>query len=168
MQHYHSTYNSKDIDYDEDGYFKTGDVGFYDEEGFWHYIDRCQDLIYYQEHAISPYEIESILHDHPSVLESLVHGVVIPGDYHNHLVAASVVLIEGVKIAESELVQFVNEQLPEHKWIRGPIVFVNKLPRNGMGKLMRGKRKNLWKTAKIATLAMGRFNKAIGRVSYSS
>ena len=153
MKKYHSIYNTVNKGcFDEEGYFRTGDVGFYDDEGFWHYVDRCKDLIHYNGHVISPYEIEGVLHHHPGVLESLVYGEQDPNDVHNQLIAACVTLVAGFETTESELKKFVSSQVPEHKCIRGNLQFVEKLPRNGMGKLVR--RKDLWKSVIVAVKVM--------------
>ena len=85
--------------FDFEGFGHSGDLGYYDENGQLHYVDRLKDLIKYNNNHISPGEIESVLQTHPAVQESLVYGK--QDIKHQELITACVVLIPGKKVNTS-------------------------------------------------------------------
>ncbi|KAF2431871.1 4-coumarate-CoA ligase [Tothia fuscella] len=126
------------------GWFATGDVAI-DRGGKFYIVDRIKELIKYQGLQIAPAEIEAIIDSHPSVLESAVVGI--PDDKnddgHKAEMAASeiprayVIPIKGAKISEEEIKEHVKATLAPYKQLRGGVVFVDELPKNGLNKLLR-------------------------------
>ena len=117
-----------------DGWFRTGDQGVMDEEGYLSITGRLKEIINRGGEKISPREIDEILLDHVSV-----HQVVVFGAPHKRLgeeVAAMVVLHEGHECSERELQQFVAQRVASFK-VPKKILFVEELPKGATGKLQR-------------------------------
>ncbi|KAI8441493.1 hypothetical protein MSG28_015082 [Choristoneura fumiferana] len=103
-------YIGKDMkdDFDEDGFFKTGDVGYYDEDGFLYIVDRLKELIKYKGNQVPPAEIEAVLLQHPGVRDAGVVGL--PHAASGELPLAFVVAQPGSTVTEEELKKFVAER----------------------------------------------------------
>jgi O-succinylbenzoic acid--CoA ligase len=119
----------------EDGWLWTGDLGWIDDEGHLHVYGRGDELIVTGGENVSPEEVEQTLCAHPAVADAGVRGKADP-EWQRAVVAA-VVLHDGVRISESELRSFCRERLAGFK-VPKEIVFVDRLPRNAQGKLVRG------------------------------
>ena len=120
-----------------DGWFHTGDVAWKDEDGYYWYVGRVDDVIKSSGYKISPFEIESVLVTHPAVLECAVTGV--PDPVRGQLVKATVVLKEGYTPSEElkkELQNFVKHETAPYKYPRA-LDFVDELPKTVNGKIMR-------------------------------
>uniref|UniRef100_T1HAQ2 Uncharacterized protein n=2 Tax=Rhodnius prolixus TaxID=13249 RepID=T1HAQ2_RHOPR len=116
--------------FDKDGWVHTGDIGYYDEEGYLFVIDRIKELIKYKSYHISPTELEDILRKHPAVKEAVVVGVPHPTD-GDHAVAF---VVSNKPVSEHELVQYVAERVTETKQLRGGVRFVQEIPYTPTGK----------------------------------
>jgi long-chain acyl-CoA synthetase len=116
----------------QEGWLYTGDVGMKDEDGYLYILDRKKDMIISGARNIYPREIEEILHTHPAVLEAAVIGV--PDDYWGESVKALVVLREGKKTTEEEIVSYCKENMASYKKPRF-VEFVASLPKNPGGKI---------------------------------
>lgn len=106
--------------------------------------DNLQELIKYKGLQIAPAELEGILDSHPSVLEAAVIGIPDPsegassgGAAHSEIPRAYVIRQKDVKVTEEELKDFVKVKLAPYKQLRGGVVFVDELPKNGLNKLLR-------------------------------
>ena len=122
-----------------DGWFHTGDVAWMDEDGYYWYVGRNDDVIKSSGYKISPFEIESVLVLHPAVLECAVTGV--PDPIRGQIVKATVVLRNGYKPSEElkkELQNFVKKETAPYKYPRA-LDFVSELPKTVNGKIMRAK-----------------------------
>ncbi|MDZ5712560.1 o-succinylbenzoate--CoA ligase [Jeotgalibacillus haloalkalitolerans] len=119
-----------------EGWLKTGDVGYLDEEGFLFVADRRSDLIISGGENVYPAEVESVLSGHPAVKEAGVVGK--KDDRWGEVPAAFIVLIEEVE--KETLHNFVSKRLAGYK-VPKMYRFVNELPRNAAGKLVRRKLK---------------------------
>jgi long-chain acyl-CoA synthetase len=120
--------------YAEDGWLRTGDGGYLDEDGLLFLTDRVKDLIISGGENVYPAEVERVLRGHPAVAEVVVVGV--PDDRWGEAVAAVVVARPGVEVDEDELRTWAGERVAGYK---GPkqVVFVENLPRNAAGKVLR-------------------------------
>lgn len=120
-----------------DGWFHTGDVAWMDEDGYYWYVGRVDDVIKSSGYKISPFEIESVLVTHPAVLECAVTGV--PDPVRGQLVKATVVLREGYEPSDElkkELQDYVKHETAPYKYPRA-MDFVKELPKTVNGKIMR-------------------------------
>ena len=122
-----------------DGWFHTGDVAWKDEDGYYWYVGRNDDVIKSSGYKISPFEIESVLVLHPAVLECAVTGV--PDPIRGQIVKATVVLKDGYQPSDElkkELQNFVKKETAPYKYPRA-LEFVKELPKTVNGKIMRSK-----------------------------
>ncbi len=125
----------------EDGFVHTGDLGHYDEDLILYYDGRLREIIKYQNVHVPPVEVEEVIRKHPGVDDVGVFGVSHPTDQEH--VAAAVVRKKGAAsdVTADELKKLVQDQLELPKWLRGGVFFVEKLPKNPIGKLERRKLK---------------------------
>ncbi|XP_048002063.1 4-coumarate--CoA ligase 1-like isoform X2 [Leguminivora glycinivorella] len=122
-------------DFDEEGFFRTGDVAYYDDEGNFYIVDRLKELIKYMGFQVAPAEIEAVLLQHPAVRDAGVVGV--PEAQAGEVPRAFVALQPGAEAAVEELQAFVAERLSKPKHLRGGVRFVPDIPKNPSGKIMR-------------------------------
>ena len=128
-----------------DGWYWSGDVGTRDEQGFFRIVDRRKEMIKYKGFAVAPAEVEAVLLEHEAVRDCGVVGR--PDPVAGEVPCAFVVLREGSPAANSEklaseLCGFVAERLSHHKQPR-EIRFVNNIPRNPSGKILRRELRSL-------------------------
>lgn len=119
-----------------DGFFSVGDIAYRDSEGYYYICDRKIDMIISGGVNIYPAEIEAVLSAHPSVLDVAVIGV--PDDQWGESVKAVVALRPGKSASAGELIAFCSERLADYKKPRS-VDFVEELPRNPAGKLLKNK-----------------------------
>jgi acyl-CoA synthetase (AMP-forming)/AMP-acid ligase II len=105
-----------------------------DEDGYIYLADRKKDVINRGGEKIFPAEVESVLNQHPQVLESAVVGV--PDEYWGEKVQAFVVLREGTTCTEEEMVEFCRSRLASYKKPSG-VQFFSELPKNAVGKVLK-------------------------------
>jgi long-chain acyl-CoA synthetase len=117
-----------------DGWLRTGDLGAADADGYLYLVDRAKDLIIVSGFNVYPAEVEEVLGSHPAVAEVGVIGV--PHPHDGEAVKAYVVLREGAHTDEESLVDHAHEYLARYK-CPSKVVFVDHLPRNANGKLVR-------------------------------
>jgi oxalate---CoA ligase len=117
-----------------DGWFRTGDQGVLDAEGYLSITGRLKEIINRGGEKVSPREIDEILLDHVSVAQVIVFGA--PHKRLGEEVAAMVVLHEGHECGERELQQFVAQRVAGYK-VPKKILFVEELPKGATGKLQR-------------------------------
>ncbi|MCI0477853.1 MAG: AMP-binding protein, partial [Anaerolineales bacterium] len=117
-----------------DGWFRTGDVGYVDADGYLYVLDRRDDMFISGGENIYPAEIEAALRAHPAVLDA---GVIGAPDAHWGRVPVAFVQIEnGADVTEDVLMQHCAARLARYK-TPTRIYFVASLPRNAAGKLLR-------------------------------
>lgn len=117
------------------GVYHTGDSAWQDGDGNFWFHGRFDDLIKTGGFRVGPYEVENVLHEHPSVLECAVVGI--PDEARGQAIKAFVVLNHGFeanKDMEKELREFSNARMAEYKWIR-VIEFVEAIPKTISGKI---------------------------------
>jgi len=117
-----------------DGFFSVGDVAYKDAEGYYYICDRRIDMIISGGVNIYPAEVEAALHAHPAVMDAAVIGV--PDQTWGESVKAVVQLRPGAKATDEELIAFCAERIAGYKKPRS-IDFVNELPRDAAGKLLK-------------------------------
>jgi malonyl-CoA/methylmalonyl-CoA synthetase len=117
-----------------DGWFKTGDVGRIDKNGYVHIVGRAKDLVISGGYNVYPKEVESELDAVEGILESAVFGV--PHPDFGEGVTAAVVAKEGARLSEDEIIGRVKARLARYK-VPKRILIVQELPRNAMGKVQK-------------------------------
>jgi acyl-CoA synthetase (AMP-forming)/AMP-acid ligase II len=120
----------------KDGWLRTGDMGWMDEEGYIYLAGRGDDMIIRGGENISPEEVENVLHSHPKVEEAAVIGV--PDPEWGQEPRAVVVLKKGKAATSEEIIEYCRSKLSGFKRPRS-VVFLDALPRNPMGKVLRKK-----------------------------
>jgi acyl-CoA synthetase (AMP-forming)/AMP-acid ligase II len=118
----------------EDGWFRSGDIGRVDEDGFIFVEDRLKDMIISGGENIYSVEVERVLTDHPAVLDAAVFGI--PDDKWGESVNAVVELSVGGETSGAELVAWCRERLAHYKCPRS-VEISEALPRNPTGKLLK-------------------------------
>jgi oxalate---CoA ligase len=116
------------------GWFRTGDQGVMDAEGYITLTGRLKEIINRGGEKISPREVDEALMDHPAVLQVVTFAV--PHDKLGEDVAAAVVLREGQEASEAELRAFLSEKIAAFKTPR-KILFLGEIPKGATGKLQR-------------------------------
>jgi len=120
--------------FSSDGWFKTGDLGFREKDGYITLCGRSKDLIISGGLNIYPPEVERVLVEHPAVDTCAVIGC--PDAEWGERVKAVVVLNQGETVSEADLIAFCRERLALYKSPKS-IVFHDNLPRNAMGKVQK-------------------------------
>jgi long-chain acyl-CoA synthetase len=113
-------------------YFRTGDIGYMDEDGYVFIVDRIKDMINASGFKVYPRRIEDALYEHSAVAEVTVVGI--PDEYRGEAPKAFVKLKEGEQATELELLQFLREKLSKIE-LPAEIEFRDQLPKTMVGKL---------------------------------
>ncbi len=119
---------------DADGWFKSGDIGKVDEDGFYYIVDRKKEMIIRGGFNVYPREIEEVLYEHPAVREAAVVGL--PHGTHGEEVGAAVSLQPGAEVTEDELRAYVKERVAPYKYPR-VVWFLDDLPKGATGKILK-------------------------------
>lgn len=117
-----------------DGWFRTGDLGTKDDDGYLRIVDRKKDMIIRNGYNVYPREVEEILLTHPQVVSAAVYGV--PHDVHGQEIAAAIVLDAGATATGTELIEFASTQLAAYKYPR-IIRLLAELPLGPSGKILK-------------------------------
>ena len=120
-----------------DGFYHTGDLAWRDEDGFYWYVGRADDVIKSSGYRIGPFEIENVIMELPYVLECGVSAA--PDEVRGQVVKASIVLVpgkEGTEELKKEIQNYVKEHTAPYKYPR-IVVFRDELPKTISGKIIR-------------------------------
>ncbi|MGP0032834.1 MAG: class I adenylate-forming enzyme family protein [Acidimicrobiales bacterium] len=130
-----------------DGWYRTGDVGWLEPEGWVHLTDRSKEMIKVNGFQVAPAEVEAVLHRHPAVLDCAVFGVA--DERAGELPVAAVQLDRGVPVADGELERLVAESLATYKRLHR-VVVVDDIPRLPSGKVLRRLLRDEWTPSLVA------------------
>ncbi|HEX8500140.1 MAG TPA: long-chain fatty acid--CoA ligase, partial [Pyrinomonadaceae bacterium] len=111
----------------------TGDVARMDEDGYTYIVQRKKDMIIVSGFNVYPSEVESVLYEHPAVMEAAVIGV--PHEYRGEAVKAFVVLKAGAQVSPDELAEHCKRGLAEFK-VPTQVVLRDSLPKTAVGKIL--------------------------------
>jgi acyl-CoA synthetase (AMP-forming)/AMP-acid ligase II len=130
------------------GWYRTGDVGWLEPEGWVHLTDRSKEMIKVNGFQVAPAEIEAVLHGHPSVVDCAVFGL--PDERAGEVPVAAVQLDAERPVADGELEQLVADSLATYKHLRH-LVVVDVIPRLPSGKVLRRTLRDEWSAGLAAT-----------------
>src|SRR6266446_2046669 len=116
------------------GWFHTSDIGYRDQDGFFYIVDRKSDMIIRGGENIYPREIDEVLYQHPAVAAAATIGV--PDDLYGEEVAAFIVLKDGSKVSEAELISYCTERVADYKCPKS-IRIVAEIPKGPTGKILK-------------------------------
>jgi long-chain acyl-CoA synthetase len=114
------------------GWLYTGDIGYYDEDGYMFLVDRKKEMIIVGGYNVYPREIDELLFKHPAILEAATVGV--PDTFSGEAVKVFVVRKAGANLSAEELLDYCKQNLVKYKWPKH-IAFLDALPRSGVGKI---------------------------------
>jgi len=118
----------------KDGWFFTGDIGKFDEDGYLTIVDRKKDMIIAGGYNIYPVELDDVLMGHPKILEACTVGI--PHDYRGETVKAFIVVKESETLTQEEVVDYCKEKLAAYK-VPKIVEFIDELPKSAVGKILR-------------------------------
>jgi malonyl-CoA/methylmalonyl-CoA synthetase len=117
-----------------DGFFRTGDLGVVDRDGYLSIVGRAKDMVISGGYNVYPREVELALEGLPGVSDCAIFGV--PHADFGEAVTAAIVLAPGVQLTEDEVIAYIKAKLANYK-VPKRVVFVPELPRNAMGKVLK-------------------------------
>ncbi|VDO45107.1 unnamed protein product, partial [Onchocerca flexuosa] len=118
-----------------DGWFRTGDLGYYDSDQFIYITGRIKEMIKVRGWQVSPYEIEETIQELEDVELCVVVGI--PDEYSGQLPKAYIKLRDGGKLDENIIHQLMNTKFASYKQLKGGIQFISNMPLNSTGKISR-------------------------------
>ncbi|CAH0713607.1 unnamed protein product, partial [Brenthis ino] len=127
--------------FDEDGWYKTGDIVYKDEHSNFYFLGRIKLLLKYNNHQISPVELESVIMKHPGVLDVAVTGI--PDPECGDLPVAVVIAHDDFDVTAQDIKDLVKKTLSDPKQLRGGVIFIKDFPTTATSKIDRTKLKEL-------------------------
>ena len=127
---------------DTEGWLHTGDVGYFDKDGFLFITDRCKELIKYKGFQVAPAELEAVIASMAGVNDVIV--IPVDDEIAGELPRAYVVRQDndiGRKLTAIDIDNFVKTKVAPHKWLRGGVRFTDVIPKSASGKLLRRQQK---------------------------
>ncbi|GME49421.1 4-coumarate--CoA ligase-like 7 [Neofusicoccum parvum] len=129
---------------DAEGWFRTGDIGYFDEKGYLFLVDRAKEMIKVKGHQVAPAELETILLGHPKVADAAVCGVYVDAEASEFPVAYVALHAGESARGRKEMVDLrqdirkhVDGQVAHYKRLKGGVHVLDTIPRNPSGKILR-------------------------------
>ncbi|XP_040988845.1 4-coumarate--CoA ligase-like 9 [Juglans microcarpa x Juglans regia] len=119
---------------DSEGWLKTGDLCYFDSDGFLYIVDRLKELIKYKGYQVPPAELEHLLLSHPEIVDAAV--IPYPDEEAGQIPMACVVRKPGSNIGEAQVIGFIAKQVAPYMKIRR-VSFINSIPKSPAGKILR-------------------------------
>ena len=126
----------------KDGWLHTGDIGHFDEDGYFLITDRLKELIKYKGYQVAPAELEALICTHPAVADVAVIGIQ-GGEDIGEIPKAYVVPKDNVRLTEEDITKFVEENVAPYKKLRGGVQMIESIPKTASGKILRRELKNM-------------------------
>nr|GMC53039.1 4-coumarate--CoA ligase-like 6 [Ipomoea batatas] len=131
---------------DEDGWLHTGDIVYFDEDGYLYVHDRLKEMIKYKGFQIAPADLESVLMSHPHITDAAVTSA--SNEEVGEIPVAFVVKTEGCGLSQAAVIDFVAKQVAPYKKVR-KVYFTKSIPKSAQGKILRKELRTLLITSKI-------------------
>jgi acyl-CoA synthetase (AMP-forming)/AMP-acid ligase II len=119
---------------DEDGWLKTGDIAFYDNEQHFQIVDRLKELIKVKGLQVAPAELENVLLTHPGINDAAVVGIPHPTSGE---VPRAYVVLNDKSLTSKQIAEFVQNVVAPHKKLDGGVEFTDIIPKSPTGKILR-------------------------------
>ncbi|VVC91517.1 unnamed protein product [Leptidea sinapis] len=136
--------------FDSEGYVQTGDIGYYDKDGYFYIVDRLKELIKYKGFQVAPAELEALLLEMTGIADCGVVGL--PDEVAGELPLAFVVLQPGATLTSESITEYITSKVSPAKRLRGGVIFVDEIPKNPSGKILRRELIKLLPTNTISKL----------------
>lgn len=122
--------------FDEDGWLRTGDIVYYDEDHCFYVMDRTKEMLKYKSWHVAPAALELVISNHPAVKQVVVIGIPDEED-GDHPMAIVVLYDDAADISDKEIENFVEERVDERQKLRAGVKFTNVIPLTATGKIKR-------------------------------
>nr|CAB3219785.1 4-coumarate--CoA ligase 1-like [Phallusia mammillata] len=119
---------------DVDGWFHTGDIGYFDKFGHIYIIDRLKELIKVKGFQVAPAELEELLLRHPSVTDVAVIGI---PDLKSGELPQAYLVVNDRSVTENDIHKFIEGRVSPYKYLKGGVVFCDVIPKSASGKILR-------------------------------
>ncbi|XP_050315499.1 luciferin 4-monooxygenase-like [Anthonomus grandis grandis] len=146
MLYYYNNPEATKETFTSDGWLKSGDLGYYDQQGYFYIIDRLKELIKYKGYQVAPAELEALLLNHPKISDAGVVGL--PDELVGERPVAFVVKRDA-DLTEDDVKKYVSDNLSPQKRLSGGVIFVDFIPKSQAGiKILRRELRNMLKEYK--------------------
>ncbi|KAH7862844.1 hypothetical protein Vadar_010188 [Vaccinium darrowii] len=140
MKGYLNNEEATAITVDEHGWLRTGDIVYFDEEGYLHILDRLKEIIKYKGFQIAPAELEAVLVTHPDILDAAVTAAM--DEEAGEVPMAFILKRHGSLLSEAAVLDYVATKVAPYKKVR-KVVFTQSIPRSAAGKILRRELRSL-------------------------
>ncbi|XP_017786045.1 PREDICTED: 4-coumarate--CoA ligase-like 5 [Nicrophorus vespilloides] len=127
--------------FDADGWIKTGDIAYYDEDFCFYIVDRIKEMLKFQAFHIPPAKIEGVLLAHPQIAQAVVIGI--PNEEDGDHPMALVMLHAGKELTEEDLIKYVENRVEDRYRLRAGVRFLSSLPYTPSGKVKKNQLKKM-------------------------
>ena len=127
--------NEESLGLESDGFMKTGDIGYYDDDNCLYVVDRIKEMFKYRSWHIVPASLEQVLYEHAAIKEAVIIGI--PAEEDGEHPMALVVLKDGYNTTETDIKQFVDGRVIEREKLRAGVKILEEIPKTPTGKFSR-------------------------------
>ncbi|XP_030548492.2 probable CoA ligase CCL5 [Rhodamnia argentea] len=119
---------------DPEGWLMTGDLSYFDEDGYLYIVDRIKELIKHNGYQVAPAELEALLLSHPEIVDAAV--IPLEDEEAGQVPMAYVVRASGSELTENQVIRFIADQVAPYKKVRR-VGFISTIPKSAAGKILR-------------------------------